>query len=133
MSASIWSASSMDSKRYKTWSSSATPSMNLGLSTSMLFNSLMTKERLPWRLMKARIFLTVFSSISNSSRLTLVCSGVTFSAWSMIPMISEVLSWRFKCSRRPEMILRLLMRAKTGVSRLKLANVARRADITSAS
>ena len=50
----------------------------------------MTSERVPWRPVKARIFLTVGSSSCNSSRANLVCSGVTFSAWSMMFMISLV-------------------------------------------
>ena len=61
-------------------SSSVSPCLKVGLSMSRLPRFLMTSERLPWRLMRFRICLTVGSSRGSSSRLTLVCSGVTFSA-----------------------------------------------------
>ena len=81
----------------------------------------MTSERGPLSSMKLRIVLTWVLSNFSSSRLTLVCSGVTFSAWSMILLISGVLAWRSKDSSRPVRILRLLILARMGVSRSKIA------------
>ena len=83
--------------------------------------------------MKARSFLTVDLSRPRASKSNLVCSGVTFSAWSIMFMISDDLSLRSREFRSPVRILRLLMRARMGVSRLKELSAARRVEMTSAS
>ena len=93
----------------------------------------MTSEREPLRLMKFKMVLTWSLVRPSSSRLALVCSLVTFSAWSIMLLISEVWSWRSRNSRRPERILRLLMRARIGVFSSKAWKVARRVVMISTS
>ncbi len=83
--------------------------------------------------MKLRMVLTCFLSSFNSSRLTLVCSGVTFSARSIIWLISLVCSLRPREFKRPARILRLEMRARSGVSRSKACKALMRVAMTSAS
>ena len=110
-----------------------TPSVKVLLVISRLLRVAIIVERSPWRLVKSRRRLTVGWSSFSSSKATLVCSGVTFSAWSMILVISVDLSVRPRNSSKPARILRLLMRASTGVSRAKAVKVSSKVEITSAS
>ena len=105
----------------------------MGLSISKLLSVVMTAERSPLNSIKLRRVLTVALSRPRVSKSNLVFSGVTFSAWSMIFMASAVLSPISSDSRRPVRILRLLMRASMGVSRLNEFSAESSVEMTSAS
>ncbi len=79
-SAEIWSRSPMASSNPRIWSSSVTPCSKVEFLISRFSSSATTSEREPLNLMKLRMVLTWVLLSFNSSRLTLVCSGVTFSA-----------------------------------------------------
>ncbi len=132
-SAVIWSFKPMISSKPRVRSSSSTPAAKVSFVISRLFSLVMTSERGPFKSMKSRMVFTWDLPSFSSVRDSLVCSGVTFSAWSMILLISLVFSFRFRDSRRPLRILRLEMRARTGVERSKLVKTSRRVEMTSAS
>ena len=56
------------------------PSVKVSLLMSRLFKVVITSERGPFRFMRLMTCSTVDLSRPSSSRLTLVCSGVTLSA-----------------------------------------------------
>ena len=132
-SAVISCSNPMASRRPRVWSSSETPSSKVAFLISRFSRAFTISERGPLRSIKLRITSTWILASCRSSRATLVCSGVTFSAWSMILLMAEVLSSRFRASSRPARILRLEMRARTGVPRSKTRKVSSRVAITSAS